>query len=105
MNRWTAFEQCVLAAIHVYTMQGKRIGVVSPPISTSTSTRQRTAPRSEHLTGNSNAGINLDYRITESWSGCCAPSQMGVCKQTVDRREYRLGLCHFVYFLELGVDG
>jgi hypothetical protein len=30
---------------------------------------------------------------------------MGVCKQTVDLREYRLGLCHLVYFLELGVDG
>jgi hypothetical protein len=32
---------------------------------------------------------------------------MGVCKQTVDGREHRLGpgLCHLVYFLELGVDG
>jgi hypothetical protein len=30
---------------------------------------------------------------------------MGVCKQTVDGRGYRLDLCHLVYFLELGVDG
>ena len=45
--------------------------------------RQRTTPRSEHLTGTSNAGLNLDCMIITQriMVGCCTPSQMGVCKQ------------------------
>jgi hypothetical protein len=60
-------------------------------------------PRSEHLTGTSNAGLNLDCRIITQNPGRLH-SKPDVCLQA-DRREYRLGLSHLVYFLELVVDG